>query len=307
MHPRRCACPITNLFRQVGKMDVIFLEEENNVDAESECIYTDISSIRHCYNKLHTHDYFELLLVAEGQFSSYVNGLTTIRKEGSLIFFRAADIHRIDPVEGHECHLINITYAKKTFYDLAAYLGTGFNAKYFLEAPDPPVVSLDEHQKKELIRKLNYLNTIPVSDKLQIRTSLRCLLMDVFYKYILLKTDVIKNDMPEWLSKLCNDLRQTEYLTAGTEALTLLSGKTHAYLCRMFKKYLNTTPTAFLNGLRLEYAGNLLLNSDKSVLDICYDAGFNNLGHFYKLFGRHFGMSPQIYRKRNWKNAHLWF
>lgn len=288
-------------------MNAIFLKEEENVDPETECTFTDISSIHHCYNKLHTHDYFEFLLVAKGRFLSLANGLSTVRKEGSLIFFRPSDTHRIDPFEDHECHLFNVTYGKRTFNDLLSYMGEGFNAKRFLNDPNPPVVNLGERQKQELINQLNRLNTIPGSDKLQIRTSLRCLLLGLFYEYLFLKPGMVEEDIPEWLSKLCDSMRQTEHFTAGTGAFVELSGKSHAYLCRMFKKYLKTTPTDFINGIRLEYARNLLLNSDRSILNICYDVGFDSLGHFYKLFGAYFGMPPLLYRKRNWKNTHLWF
>ena len=51
------------------------------------------------------------------------------------------------------------------------------------------------------------------------------------------------------------------------------------------------------NELRLGYAANLLLSSNLSATDICYECGFCNLSWFYNAFEEKFEMSPIEYRK----------
>ena len=41
----------------------------------------------------------------------------------------------------------------------------------------------------------------------------------------------------------------------------------------------------------------LLKTTDKRVLEICYDVGFNNVNHFNRMFKQYVGMSPVVYRK----------
>ncbi|WP_414705244.1 helix-turn-helix domain-containing protein [Pseudobacteroides sp.] len=53
---------------------------------------------------------------------------------------------------------------------------------------------------------------------------------------------------------------------------------------RVFKQFLNMTPTEYINNLRLKYAKHLLLTTKISVIDISLEAGFDNLSHFYHLF-----------------------
>ena len=66
---------------------------------------------------------------------------------------------------------------------------------------------------------------------------------------------------------------------------------------KYMQKYYHTTPTAYLNGLRLNYAVNLLQSSNLSVTDICFEYGFTNLSRFYQLFEREFHMRPAQFRK----------
>lgn len=287
-------------------MEIIFLSEESNVDPASEFTITDISSIKNCYNKLHTHDYFEILFVVEGNFLDFTNGQVSIKNEGTLIFFRPCDTHRIEMNEDKDCHLINITFSKKTTQELLHYLGDGFDSDPFLYSSNPQKVLLDNTQKMDLHIKLEQLNVIAQSDKKRLRTNFHFILSELFYKYLFTQTKINKKNIPDWLNKLCENMSEKENFSRGASAMIELSGKNHSYLCRTFKKYLNTNPTDFINEFRLSFASNLLINSDKNVLNICYEVGFDSLGHFYKLFKEKFDLPPLQYRKKHWNSSHLW-
>lgn len=61
----------------------------------------------------------------------------------------------------------------------------------------------------------------------------------------------------------------------------------------------------FVNGLKLNHSANLLLSSDFSIIDICFECGFENLSWFYRKFEEKFGCTPKVYRKQheNQKNT----
>jgi transcriptional regulator GlxA family with amidase domain len=65
------------------------------------------------------------------------------------------------------------------------------------------------------------------------------------------------------------------------------------------KRYYHTTPSAYINGLRIGEAARLLKTSGRSVLDIQFECGFGNTSHFNMLFRAEFGVSPSRYRKLN--------
>lgn len=69
--------------------------------------------------------------------------------------------------------------------------------------------------------------------------------------------------------------------------------------CRFFKKVTDKTFTQFVNEMRIEEARRLLLDKHRSIAEVSYDSGFNNLSHFNKHFKRITGVSPSEYRKEH--------
>ena len=74
-----------------------------------------------------------------------------------------------------------------------------------------------------------------------------------------------------------------------------------------FRKYTNKSFTQFLIDIRIGYACKLLLDTDETVSQICFQAGFNNVANFNRLFKKYRQCTPVAYRKRYAeKNAFDW-
>lgn len=69
-------------------------------------------------------------------------------------------------------------------------------------------------------------------------------------------------------------------------------------LCRFFKSKMDLTVFEYLNQIKSEFACKLLMDNDLSILEVCFDSGFNNLSHFNKQFKKMTGATPSEYRKR---------
>lgn len=67
--------------------------------------------------------------------------------------------------------------------------------------------------------------------------------------------------------------------------------------CRYFKSRTRKTFSGFLIELRVNHAAKLLIESNKSVSEICYESGFNNFSHFNKSFKGITGRTPLQHRK----------
>ena len=70
----------------------------------------------------------------------------------------------------------------------------------------------------------------------------------------------------------------------------------HAF-CRYFKARTRKTFSGFLIELRINHAAKLLVETNKSVSDICFESGFNNFSHFNKSFKSIIGRTPLQHRK----------
>ncbi len=69
------------------------------------------------------------------------------------------------------------------------------------------------------------------------------------------------------------------------------------YFCRFFKKMIGRSPIEYLTELRIKNACQLLRNTDLTVMEICLECGFNNLGNFMNAFRKYCGCTPRQYRK----------
>ncbi|MES2457795.1 MAG: AraC family transcriptional regulator [Bacteroidota bacterium] len=67
--------------------------------------------------------------------------------------------------------------------------------------------------------------------------------------------------------------------------------------CNYFKKSTKKTYTDFLNEVRTGYACTLLLDTKKSVLEICFESGYNTMANFHKQFIKIRKFTPLQYRK----------
>ncbi|PAW67147.1 MAG: AraC family transcriptional regulator [Opitutia bacterium Tous-C1TDCM] len=70
------------------------------------------------------------------------------------------------------------------------------------------------------------------------------------------------------------------------------------YFCKSFKKATGMTFTDYLARVRIEKVKNLLLNPHKRVSEAAYEAGFQSLSQFNRVFRRIAGESPTTFRDR---------
>lgn len=76
-------------------------------------------------------------------------------------------------------------------------------------------------------------------------------------------------------------------------------GMNRSAFCIYFKRHKGMTFSQFVTQYRLNTACRLLKHSQKSVSEICYLVGFNDLPHFVRVFTKEKGMSPSKYRKQH--------
>src|ERR1017187_2686376 len=70
------------------------------------------------------------------------------------------------------------------------------------------------------------------------------------------------------------------------------------YFCKTFKKATGVTFTEYLARVRVEKVKNLMLNPHKRVSEAAFEAGFQSLSQFNRVFRRIEGEAPSAYRER---------
>ncbi|MCP4983384.1 MAG: GlxA family transcriptional regulator [Gammaproteobacteria bacterium] len=67
---------------------------------------------------------------------------------------------------------------------------------------------------------------------------------------------------------------------------------------RLFHKFRDVTPSQYYLSLRLMHAKQLLLNTNRSVIDISIATGFETQSYFTACYRKHFGSSPRNHRSQ---------
>ncbi len=76
-----------------------------------------------------------------------------------------------------------------------------------------------------------------------------------------------------------------------------LSHTSPSYLSRLFKKEMGKNFSDYVTDFKMTLAKNMLEDTSLSVTDISNDLGFSDSGYFIKLFKKHEGITPAMFRK----------
>lgn len=251
------------------------------------------------FTELHNHDHYEITIVTAGSVEHFINSTNQTLLCNTIVYLRPQDSHFFGRVDSSEFEYINLAFTRETFQDLLLYMGDGFNTEYFESAPMPPMVLLSPMDTHSIRKNVENFTLIPTEDVNKKKTFFRLLIIDLFFRYIQTSYEE-KSLQPAWFKELLHKINDPDNFSQGTSRLEELSGKSCSYICRTFKENLRTTPTEYINDLRLNYCANRLIHSDAAIMDIAMDAGFNNLSHFYHLFKEKYHASPRQYRKTNY-------
>jgi len=144
---------------------------------------------------------------------------------------------------------------------------------YYFENPDLATEDLIILKMRELILLLYNTNSHGIRD----------ILRDLF--------NPTENEFKEIIkANLFNDLSLEDY--------ALLCNLSLSTFKRTFKKTFGESPARYIKLKRLEEAANQLKVTNKRISDICFDCGFNEVGHFSKSFTALYNTSPSNYRKQ---------
>jgi AraC-like DNA-binding protein/mannose-6-phosphate isomerase-like protein (cupin superfamily) len=118
----------------------------------------------------------------------------------------------------------------------------------------------------------------------------------VFHKEIMEASEVNSPDILS-LRKMLREI-QDRYGEKLTLAQIAASGHvSRSKCCTIFRKYMHTSPVAYLNNYRLSSSRALLADDSLSIAEIASHCGFTHQSYFTRMFDKAYGITPLLYRR----------
>jgi transcriptional regulator GlxA family with amidase domain len=107
--------------------------------------------------------------------------------------------------------------------------------------------------------------------------------------------DAAENDQ---VNALVNRITRDFALPLSAAELAAELGMSDSRFSRFFRRATGNSFSDFVNRVRVNRAGQLLMETDRQVTHICYEVGFNNVANFNRRFLEIKGMTPSEFRRQ---------
>ena len=249
---------------------------------------------------LHTHTFHEIFWVEQGEGRHLINGKWRPLPPGMLIMIRPEDIHGFSSITDNDpvC-FCNFAFKSELWHKLKSEHYARREAWFDIEEIEPREFQLSVAQ----IERLRLMAYDLESGSCDTLTS-EAFLISVIS--LLSNSLHPRQNMPDWMEFACRHIAERSHFLGGTAEFARLAGRSAEHVAREVKRVLKKTPTDIVNEARMNYASQQLSTTMLSIVDIAAECGIENLGHFYKIFRRRFGVSPSRYRKHAYIAKHLY-
>ncbi|MBQ1236953.1 MAG: helix-turn-helix domain-containing protein [Oscillospiraceae bacterium] len=99
------------------------------------------------------------------------------------------------------------------------------------------------------------------------------------------------------LKFVLQQIRQDYALPVTVEEMAGRCGLSTSHFMRWFRQMTGSSFVSYLNEYRLSEAAQLLRGSDKKILTVANETGFDSLSNFNRQFRQRYGVTPREYRK----------
>lgn len=263
----------------------------------------DLSSFNYACNA-HWHDDIEMIRILSGKMAYNVNGSIVQLEAGDGIIVNSRQMHYGFSETETECtyvcmvlHPMLLCVSHQTEAELVTPILSDSSLPYILLHSSVPW----EREVLDCIQEIYDMREKPTA-KLRIHG-----LFDQIWATILENAEQCRKHFASQKRqyKKLNALKKMidfihvhymEKISVGDIAAAGIMSKSSCL--GLFKRYLNDTPVNFLINYRLKLGAQLLQNSDMTVTNISYQAGFANVSYFVEAFHKVYGCQPLEYRKK---------
>ncbi|WP_407271188.1 helix-turn-helix domain-containing protein [Radiobacillus sp. PE A8.2] len=153
----------------------------------------------------------------------------------------------------------------------------------------------DSSHVRQLLRKMLYEQTHG--------DSINFVAMKIFLSELLLKLARSQNHSEAFDANLLRAERLRKYIDThyyeliSAESLSAKLGLSTRHMNNIYKERYQVTPIQYLTEVRIGLAKKMLIETNKDIVSICFEVGFESLSTFYRTFKNSTDVAPNKYRK----------
>ncbi len=291
------------LFCYNDYMDIIYEYRHQNTDALR--VFTSGATPRKNSLRIHHHVMIELSLILKGKGVYQVSDAVYTIGAGDVFLFRPNEAHCITDIEEGGMELLN-------FHIAPSYLYTAFPGALGSNYIKILVTSFDLHSNKigdvlspyemEELRSLLLGSrkecTARRGDFLTVTVNSLCnALIKIARPYADAQGETAKKQQYQNMTSAMAyiDMHFDEPITLDEVASHI--GYSRCYFSDVFKRCLGMSVWEYISIKRIEKSLYLIKTTDKNILEIANECGFNNTANFNKTFKKYTHLSPHVFRK----------
>lgn len=264
---------------------------------------------RYALGQMHEHAYYEISCVMHGSFNTQIASHNVELIAGDICIVAPNTKHMIS-IYSDDCIVVNLLVRKSTFDK--AFFGTltksnilsNFfsNTLYGSSAPGAYLIfhAQDDDELEHLIASaFEEYNT----DRLY-KSNMINLIITMFFITLLrnhanhaVAPKLEGSSSDSYIAPILNYMK-TNYKTVTIAELATVFNYSERHITRLFKEYIGNSFTSIMQNIKLNTAVELLSNPDLSIPEVAEISGFVSMSHFYKMFRKHYQMTPQQYRNK---------
>lgn len=241
--------------------------------------------------ELHHHETYQILYVLENK------GRITL--DGKSFPIDQDDVALITPYSKHAIYTNKkLTILVLEFQDryLDEEIQRGLLELYFTSSHLLTLNLVEAGEIRQFLRKMLYEQSIgqPIN-KLALKIHLSELLLVLAQA----KDESRKIDAHTLRVERLRKYIDTHYYEMiDADYIANLLGMSIRHINTIFKEHYDKTPIQYLTDVRMELSKKMLLETDKDIVSICFEVGFESLSTFYRSFKNHTHISPNQFRER---------
>ncbi len=256
---------------------------------------TEIHFYRERHLRTHTHAYYELILFTQGKIRHTLNGKTDVLTKKQVAILRPGDVHNMSAYKNYDSQHLNVSVDESEFIALASGVGEHFFS-YLRNANEPLYARLTDKEFDYILYLTDKINTLPPqkTDE-QSALLIKQLTFNLLVPFFPCR-EAEETERPAWLDEFLQKLSLPEFFTKPLSELYAHAPYSQSVLNRYFQEYIGQTMVRYVTEQKINYARNLLQNTDFPIRHVAKLLAYESPAHFNRTFKKATGKTPSEYR-----------